>query len=65
MPELKPSRMLMLLLYENAIYFLLDVWVKDHTDYEEEKIRKARRVLQDKCSYNERVMDSLYAKGLN
>ena len=53
MADLKPSRTLMLLLYENAIYFVLDVWVKERTDYEEEEIRNARRVLQDKCSYNE------------
>ena len=43
----------MQLSYENAIYFLLQEWVDEDDDFEEEDMRKAKRVLQEKYSYNE------------
>ena len=43
----------MQLLYENAIYFLLYRWAIEYTNYEEEEIRNATKVLQEKYSYSE------------
>ena len=53
MPNLKPSRTLMQLLYENAIYFSLQEWVDEDDNFKEEDMRKAKRVLQEKYSYSE------------
>ena len=46
-------RILMQLLYDNAIYFLLHRWVNEKFFYREEDIQKARRILQEKYSYSE------------
>ena len=43
----------MQLLYDNAIYFLLHKWINEYVNFEEEKMRKARKILQEKYAYRE------------